>query len=292
MTRHQAMTGKICLVTGATDGIGKETARALASIGATVILHGRNPAKITKTVREITTQTGNGSIHALQADFADFQQVRDLAAQVNAAYDRLDVVVNNAGVLMARRTELPARSGTPAGLEMTFAVNHLAPFLLTNLLLDLLKASAPARIVTVSSSAHKRGALNFDDLHHTRRYRAMQAYGDSKLANVLFTYELARRLEGTHVTANALHPGLVGTNFAMNNIGPLAPIGRWVLGRYGISVEEGARTAVHLAASPDVEGVSGQYFFREQAIPSAAASHDESVQRRLWAISEDLTGIH
>jgi NAD(P)-dependent dehydrogenase (short-subunit alcohol dehydrogenase family) len=290
-TNRSAMTGKVCLVTGATDGIGQETARALASMGATVILHGRNPAKMAQTIQAITAQTGSESVHSLLADFADFAQVRDLAAQVKATYERLDVLVNNAGVIMFRRKEIPPGEGTPAGLEMTFAVNHLAPFLLTNLLLDRLKASAPARIVTVSSSAHKRGALDFDDLQHTRRYRPMQVYGDSKLANVLFTYELARRLDGTGVTANTLHPGLVGTNLAMNNLGPLAPIGQWLLRRYAISVEEGARTVVYLAASPEVEGVTGQYFYQEHAISSSAASHDEDAQRRLWAISEELTGL-
>lgn len=287
----QTMTGQVCLVTGATDGIGRAAAHALAAQGATVIVHGRKRKKADAVVRAIRTQTGSDSGASLLADFVDFQQVRDLADAVKRRYDRLDVLVNNAGVLMFRRREIAARPGTPAGLETTFAVNHLAPFLLTNLLLDVLTASAPARIVTVSSSAHKGGRLDFDDLQHRRDYRPMQAYRDSKLANLLFTYELARRLAGTGVTANALHPGLVGTNLAMNNLGPFAPLGRWALGRYGRSSEDGARTVVYLATSPEVAGVSGQYFFEERAIPSSADSHDETAQRRLWAISAEIVGI-
>lgn len=283
---EQLLTGKTCLITGATDGIGKVTARELSAMGATVIIHGRNPAKTEQAVRDIQQTTGSDRIDSVLADFAELAQVRTLAAQITERYDRLDVLVNNAGLIMMRRTE------TADGFETMFGVNHLGPFLLTNLLLDLITASAPARIVNVASSAHLRGKLDFDDLQYTQNYNARQAYANSKLANVLFTYELARRLASTDVTVNALHPGVVGTNLAMNNLpGLLRPIGRWVFHRFTISAEEGARTMIHLAASPEVEGITGKYFYQEKEHPSSPTSHDEAVQRHLWEVSAQLTGL-
>lgn len=277
--------GKVCLVTGATDGIGQVTARVLAGMGATVIVHGRSPDKTDRTVSAIRQATGSDRVEPELADFADLDQVRALSERVQARYDRLDVLINNAGVFMLRRTE------TQDGYETSFAVNHLAPFLLTNLLLDVIQASAPARIVNVASAGHRRGKLDFDDLHSTQSYRPMRAYGGSKLANLLFTYELARRLDGTGVTVNALHPGLVGTNLAMNNLGPLASLGRWVFRRFAISPEEGAQTIIYLATSPEVAGVTGKYFAQQQERPSSPASYDQTAQRRLWDMSERLTGL-
>lgn len=277
------MQGKTCLVTGATAGIGKETALALAKMGARVIIVGRNPAKTAAVAAEIASQTGNSQVEFLLADLSVQAEVRRLAEAVKARCSRLDVLVNNAGGVF------PKREMTRDGMEMTFGVNHLGYFLLTNLLLDLLKASAPARIVSVSSAAHKAGRINFDDLMSERKYSPMGAYGQSKLANILFTYELARRLEGTGVTATCLHPGVVATNF-----GATSPVIGWfykVAARFMLTAAEGADTVIYLASAPEVEGVTGKYFVKRQAVRSSSASYDEGVARRLWQVSEELTGL-
>jgi NAD(P)-dependent dehydrogenase (short-subunit alcohol dehydrogenase family) len=281
------MTGKTCLVTGATDGIGRVAARVLAERGATVILVGRSADKTRRVVEEIKTQTGSASVDYLLADLSSLQQVRDLAAQFNAQYSRLDVLINNAGAMFMKRLT------TADGLEMTFALNHLAYFLLTHLLLDTLKASAPARIINVSSGAHFGRTLNFDDLQYQRqRYSGFTAYGQSKLMNIYFTYELARRLEGTGISANTLHPGLVATQFAANNWGWFGRvIVRKLIDLASISAEKGALTTLHLATSPEVDGVSGQYFYQSRAVKSSAVSYDEAAQRRLWQISAEITGV-
>jgi NAD(P)-dependent dehydrogenase (short-subunit alcohol dehydrogenase family) len=280
---EEDMRGKVCLVTGATSGIGAVAARELARRGAHVVLVGRNPERCAATLRDIQEQTGSTQVESLLADLSSQQQVRGLARAFLERHRRLDVLVNNAGGMWMRRQE------TVDGLEMTFAVNHLAYFLLSGLLLDVLKASAPSRIVNVSSGAHRRATLPFDDLMGARRFRGWQAYKQSKLANLLFTYELARRLAGTGVTANALHPGFVATGFGANNGwrgSALQMLARW----FAISSEEGARTILYLAASPEVAGVSGRYFVRERAVPSSPASQDEAAQKRLWQVSEELTG--
>jgi NAD(P)-dependent dehydrogenase (short-subunit alcohol dehydrogenase family) len=278
------MQGKVCLVTGATSGIGLVAARELARQGARVVLVGRSEERCASAVEKIQTQTGNRDVTALLADLSSQQQVRQLAQSFQTRYSRLDVLINNAGGIWLRR-EL-----TTDGLEMTFAVNHLAYFLFTALLLDRLKASGPARIINVSSAAHRRAKLDFNDLMGERGYRGWRAYCRSKLANLLFTYELARRLEGTGVTANALHPGWVATGFGGNN--------RWrgrllqLAARYfAIGPEEGARTIIYLAASPEVAGVSGKYFVEERAVPSSPASYDEAAAKRLWEVSEQLVQI-
>jgi NAD(P)-dependent dehydrogenase (short-subunit alcohol dehydrogenase family) len=210
--------------------------------------------------------------------------VRRGAEAFLARHKRLDVLVNNAGLLMDRR-ELSAD-----GFEMTFAINHLAPFLLTNLLLDALRASAPSRVVTVASGAHTGAELNFDDLQATRRYIGFQVYGASKLANILFTYELARRLEGSGVTANCLHPGFVGTNIGQNNGGAVALFMK-VARPFIRTPEQGAQTSIYLASSPEVEGVTGKYFVNQKPRASSAQSYNREVQARLWTISEELTGL-
>ncbi len=285
------MKGKTVLITGGTNGIGKVTAQELAKMGAEVVIIGRSAEKTKATVATIKEQSGNNAVGSIVADLSSLAEVRRAAAEFKAQHQRLDVLVNNAGAVFASRQE------TVDGYELTFALNHLAYFLLTNLLLDTLKASAPARIVNVSSDAHRGAKLNFDDLQHTRSYGmgGFGVYSDSKLANILFTYELARRLEGTGVTANALHPGFVATGFGRNNKGLMNLI-MGVITRFALSEQQGAQTSIYLASSPEVEGVSGQYFEESKAVQSSPESYDEAAQKRLWQISEELTshtiGVH
>ncbi|HEX9068494.1 MAG TPA: SDR family oxidoreductase [Ktedonobacterales bacterium] len=279
------MRGKTVLVTGATGGIGLVTARELASMGATVVVVGRTQAKGEAAAREIQAATGSASIAALAADLTSQAQVRRLAEDVRARYPRLDVLINNAGAAFT------SRQLTVDGIEATFALNHLAPFLLTNLLLDTLKASAPSRVITVASQAHAGQSLDFTDLQYEKRpYKTFQVYGASKLANVLFTYGLARRLDGSGVTANCLHPGFVASRFGMNNGGLWIPIFT-MLRPFQISVERGAETSVYLASSPGVASVSGDYFDKKKPVASSPQSYDEAAQRRLWELSEQLTGL-
>jgi NAD(P)-dependent dehydrogenase (short-subunit alcohol dehydrogenase family) len=276
------MQNKICLITGATSGIGQAAAMGLAQKGATVIVAGRDEKRCQKTVSKIKGETGNSNVEYLLADLSVQAQVRKLADEFKSRYERLDVLVNNAGAINFFR-RLSAD-----GIEMTFAVNHLAYFLLTNLLLDALKASAPVRIVNVASNAHLDKHLDFDDLELKRGYSPMLAYGRSKLANLYFTYELARRLEGTGVTANAMHPGFVRTNIAGNNGWPVR-LALPLVHLNSLTPEEGARTIVYLASSPEVEGVSGKYFVREREVASDPASYEEVAAKRLWEISEKMT---
>jgi NAD(P)-dependent dehydrogenase (short-subunit alcohol dehydrogenase family) len=268
------MIGKICLVTGATDGVGKVTARVLAERGATVIGVGRNPAKIEATIAEIGNTSG--SLEFLKADLSSQAQIRALAAEFKGKYDHLHVLVNNAGALYTSYRE------SVDGMEMTVALNHLSYFLLTTLLLDTIFASTPARIINVSSDIHEGSTINFDDLGHRRQYNGWAAYSASKLANILFTYELARRLEGTGVTVNAVHPGFVNTNFqraaGLNMRGPLTP-------------EEGADTQIWLATSNEVEGVTGKYFVRRRETRSSKESYDKQVARQLWEVSAKMVGL-
>jgi NAD(P)-dependent dehydrogenase (short-subunit alcohol dehydrogenase family) len=280
------MAGKVCLVTGATSGIGKVVATALAARGAEVLVAGRSQEKGDETVSWIKSETGNHAVRYVLADFSDLDQVRALARVLKAQTSRLDVLVNNAGTFFNTRHE------TPYGVEMTFLVNHLAPFLLTNLLLETLQASAPARIVNVSSAAHQYDTMDFDDLGFKRGYFGMKAYARSKLANILFTYELARRLDSRQVTANALHPGHVATDMWRTNFPLIGPVLKWVMGFFALTPEQGADTAIYLASSPEVEGTSGKYFANREAVESSPLSYDEGVAQRLWQVSEDLTGSH
>jgi NAD(P)-dependent dehydrogenase (short-subunit alcohol dehydrogenase family) len=279
-----SVQSKVCLVTGATSGIGAVAVRELARLGATVVLVGRDPQKAAAAVAQIRAQTGNPNVEALLADLSSQRQVRELASQFLQRHQRLDVLVNNAGGIWMRRQD------TVDGLEMTFAVNHLAYFLLTHLLLDALRSSPSARVVNVASRAHQRAALDFDDLMGRQRYNGWRAYCRSKLANLLFTYELARRLEGTSVTVNALHPGWVATGFGGNN-GWLGRLYRLLARCLTIGPEKGARTVVYLASSPEVAGINGRYFVRERPVPSSPASCDVADARRLWRISLELTGL-
>jgi NAD(P)-dependent dehydrogenase (short-subunit alcohol dehydrogenase family) len=274
------MNGKVCIVTGATSGIGAETAKQLAQRGATVIVVGRNAEKSAGAVAWIKQQSDNTAVDYLLADLSSQRDIRALAQQFKDKYARLDVLVNNAGGFWRSRQE------SVDGIEMTFAVNHLSYFLLTNLLLDTLIASAPARIVNVSSNMHRQGALDFDDLQSKRHYDGWTAYNNSKLMNVLFTYELARRLSGTRVTANALHPGVISTNLMTAN-----DSSRTRFDPASTGGEQGARTSVYLASSPEVEGVTGKYFVASKAVASSPASYDEDAARRLWQVSAEMTGI-
>ena len=278
------MTGRVVLVTGATSGIGQVAARELAARGAHVIVHGRERERAERTRRMISERVPDASVDLVLADLASQAEVRRLAAEVRQRVPRLHVLVNNAGATFGRRIE------TVDGLERTFALNHLAPFLLTTLLLDVLEHNAPARVVTVASGAHQRAALDFEDLQNRRRYSGFRVYGQSKLCNLYFTYELARRLEGTGVTANALHPGFVATNFGRRDHGLLSLV-MPIAHRFAISPEEGARTIVYLAAAPELEGVSGKYFFQDRPVRSSPASYDPEAARRLWAASAQLTGL-
>ncbi len=277
------MEGKVCLVTGATSGIGKVAAKALATQGATVVVAGRNLQKAQDTVRQIQSETGNHDVHYLLADFADLKQVEDLAGAFKSRFSRLHVLVNDAGAVFIRRQP------TPYGVEKTLLVNHLAHFLLTNLLLDLIRASAPSRIVIVASAAHVYGELDLNDLQYEHGYNVMNAYGRSKLANILFTYELARRLEGQRVAVNAVHPGQVATDIWKVDLPVIGRALKWFMGRSALTPEEGADTVIYLATSLEVEGISGKYYVKRQAVPSSRISYDESLARRLWQESERLT---
>ena len=276
------MAGKICLVTGATAGIGEATASGLASLGATVIVAGRNTERCSAAVERIKQGTKNPEVAYLVADLSSQREVRRLAIEFKTRYPRLDVLVNNVGAINL------ARRSTVDGIELTFALNHLSYFLLTDLLIDLMISSAPARIVNVSSSSHRQTEMNLENLQGPGRYRGFRAYAQSKLGNVLFSYELARRLEGTGVTANALHPGVVATRFLANN-GKIGPLFSFLFGLRGISPEEGARTSVYLASSNEVEGVTGGYYEKSQAVRSADPSYDEDTAARLWEISAEMT---
>lgn len=271
---------KIVLVTGATNGIGKVAAQELAAQGARVVIVSRSADKCKAVTEEIRAKTG-ATVDWIAADLSLLSGIEDAAAEFQARYQQLHVLLNNAGAFYADRIT------TADGYEMTFALNHLNYFLLTERLRNLLIASAPTRVVNVSSDAHYGGAIDFDDLMGERKYSGWGAYSQSKLANVMFTYSLARRLEGTGVTANVLHPGFVSTGFGRNNnglLGMLMPVAQW----FAKKPDEGAETSIYLAASPEVSGVTGKYFASRKAKDSSQRSYDIDAQERLWALSEEL----
>lgn len=276
---------KTCLITGATSGIGRAAAQAIAAQGHRVVIVGRNSAKTEATAAELRRATGHPHIDPLVADLSSLAEVRRLAAEVSARYPQLHVLVNNAGAFFMRRHT------TADGLEMTFALNHLSGFLLTNLLLERLKVSAPARIVNVTSAMERDARPDWDDLQMERRYNAMQAYAISKRFNLYFTYELARRLEGSGVTVNAVHPGAVATGIWTRPVGRVGALLGPLLRRIMRSPEQGADTVVYLALAPEVEGVSGRYFVDRRPRTSSRASQDPEATRRAWAISAALTGL-
>jgi len=279
------MKDKTILITGSTSGIGLAAAVELSRMGANVILHGRNQARCEEALAKLRWQGAAGSsISYLTADLSSQANVRELAHKVIENHGRLDVLINNAGAVFL------TRQLSTEGIEMTFATNHLAYFLLTDLLLPVLRASPAARIVNVASHAHYGNPLDFDNLVFERGYKPLKAYGCSKFANVLFTRALARRLEGTHITANVLHPGFVATRMGSNN-GSLVGIFARLIMSVGISPEEGARTIVHLASSPEVEGVNGQYFYLEKPVHPDGGTDEIEAQEKLWAVSEKMTGL-
>ncbi|MGN8097538.1 SDR family oxidoreductase [Methylobacterium sp. 22177] len=276
------MRGTVCLVTGATGGIGYETALGLARLGARVAIVGRDPGKLQACADRIRAAVPGAAVEPHRADLSAQAEIRRLAGALRSAYPRLDVLVNNAGAIFDRRTL------TVDGIERTWALDHLGYVLLTLELLDTLKESAATggkpRIVNVASAAHYRGHIDFDDVEGARRYRAMGAYAQAKLGNVLFTYALARRLRGSGITVNAVHPGVVNTGFAKNTGGLLGAA--WALMRpFLITPEKGARTSLRVASDPGLDGVTGRYFSHGRPKVSSAGSRDEAVQERLWALS-------
>ena len=282
--RTTEMQDKICMVTGATSGMGLETARGLANMGATVVMVGRNRSKGEAARQDIQASSGNQKVDLLVADLSSQADIRRVADEFKAKYDRLHVLVNNAGGVFSKRET------TVDGLEMTFALDHLGYFLLTNLLIDTIKVSAPARIVNISSGAEAGGKINFDDLQGEKRYSSWAAYGQAKFANVLFTYDLARRLEGTGVTVNAVTPGPVATSFGQNNSGIFKLVSP-LFSVIGLTAEQGAQTAIWLASSAKVEGMTGRAFYRLQEKHTSNKSHNVATQRRLWDVSAELTKL-
>jgi NAD(P)-dependent dehydrogenase (short-subunit alcohol dehydrogenase family) len=276
------MAGKYVLVTGGTGGIGKATAAGLAALGARVGITGRDLARAAAAAADIRAATGSHAVDSFAADMSSQAEVRRLAAQVLDTYPRLDVLVNNVGGFWAHRHI------TADGLEHTFALNHLAPFLLTSLLLDRLTASAPARIVTVSSGAHAQGRLDFTDLQGERTYSGQRAYSQSKLANIMFTYQLARRLEGTGVTATAAHPGVAATSFGTEDQAAHLGIMIRMARPFMKTPAQCALTLIYLASSPEAAGITGQYFANRKPKASSKASYDTAAAARLWQISLDL----
>jgi len=279
------MAGKIVLITGGTGGIGKATAIGLARLGARVGITGRDLARAEQAATEIRAASGNPTVDGFAADLSSQAEVRRLAVAVLATYPRLDVLVNNVGGFWAHRHP------TADGLEHTFALNHLASFLLTNLLLDRLKASAPARVVTVSSHVQAEGRLDFDDLQSGCSYSGQAAYSQSKLANVMFTNELARRLEGTGVTANSLHPGIVRTNFGAEDQARLFTVMSKLALPFLKTPAQGAQASIYLASSPDMDGVTGEFFANGKPKTANRVTYDTDMTARLWNVSADLVGI-
>jgi len=279
------MRNKVCIITGGTSGIGWVTALQLAQWGATVLLIGRDRERGLVAEERIRRETGFHSVKFFQMDLSVQAQIHQFVEQFHHGYDRLDVLVNNAGI-----TLLPRRLSAD-GVEMTFAVNHLGHFLLTNLLLGTLEASAPSRVVNVSSGSHRGARIDFDHLEGGSASQGLRAYGQSKLANVLFTYELAQRTEGRGVTVNAVHPGFVLTNLGRDNGWLIHKITRLIMRLKGISPEEGAKTLIYLASSPEVEKVTGKYFYKMKPVETSAQSYDQETASRLWEVSEKLTGL-
>ncbi len=280
LPKHR-IDGKTCLVTGGNSGIGKATAIGLAMLGGNVVVVSRNGERGEKALVEVKAKSGSQNVDLILADLSSMKSVRELADEFRRKHDQLHILVNNAGEILTRR------HSTVDGFERTFASNQLGHFLLTNLLLDTIKASAPARIINVSSEAHRAGSIHFEDLQLEKRYGAFRAYSQSKLANVLFTYELARRLEGTGVTANCLHPGTVRTGFGHDD-GSLLSLGIWAMSPFFISAEKAARGVIRLATSPELEGVTGKYFSKMKEAQSSPRSYDVEAAQRLWQVSEEL----
>ena len=281
------MNGKICLVTGASSGIGKATALGLAKLGATVVMVCRDTARGEAALSEIKQKSGNNSLDLLVADLSSQAEIRSLASEYRGKYQHLHVLINNAGVYYTKRHV------TVDGLEAMFAINYLARFLLTNLLLDIIKSSAPARIINVAGAYHAKGKINFDDLQGEKDFDGQRANHQSKLADVLFTYELARRLKGTGVTVNCLHPGMVATSLVDKDKDfPLFFKYLYKLSKPLMkSPAHGAETSIYSASSPEIEGITGRYFINKKIAQSSPESHDRELAQRLWEVSEKLANL-
>ncbi len=276
------MQGKNCLITGANSGIGKATAIGLAKEGATIIMVCRDKERGEKAKKEIIELTNNKNVEVFLCDLSSQEDIRKFVSEFKGKYQTLHVLINNAGVMISKRII------SDEGLEMNFAVNHLAPFLLTNLLLDILKKSAPSRIINVSSGLHKRGKIDFEDLQNENKKTALfKMYGDSKLALMLWSYELSRRLEGTNVTINTVHPGVVNSNLGRHQSKFSQGFGKLFFKK----PEKGAETSIYLASSPEVEGITGKYFVKKEPRKSSKESYNEEYAKRIWDISAKMTGL-
>jgi len=278
------MENKIVLITGANSGIGKATAISLAEMGAHVVMMSRDMEKGEIARQEVMGASRSNQVDLMQCDLASMENIRGFSAQFKAKYPRLDILINNAGIFTDHRLE------TKDGFEYQIGVNHLGHFLLTSLLLDLMKDSAPARIINVSSAAHFGGKVDFEDLHQTSKYSGWKAYAQSKLANILFTYELAHRLAGTGITVNCLHPGFVKTRFAFNRESEKPHPMMKLLSPFTLNALSGAATTIYLAASPEVDGITGKYFAKRKQKASSRASYDLVAAEKLWNLSAALTG--
>lgn len=275
----------VAIVTGANSGMGKATSVELARTGAAVVMLCRNRARGEEALNEVRSLSGNNSIEMMVCDLASQKSIENFCREFKKKYSRLDILVNNAGLMPSKRHE------TADGYELQFGVNHLGHFLLTNRLLDMMIASAPSRIVVVSSGAHKAGKIHFEDVNLKKNYSSFKAYSQSKLANILFTHELAERLKGTGVTVNCLHPGVVATGIGINRDTGLGKFIYRLTKLFMESPEKGAGTAIYLAISPDVEGVTGKYFYRKKPIQSSKRSYNKDDAKKLWDMSEMMTGL-
>jgi NAD(P)-dependent dehydrogenase (short-subunit alcohol dehydrogenase family) len=281
-TDYCAMDGNLCLITGATAGIGKAVADALASSGAELFLHGRNQSKLSETEVWLSGRHPGLMVRSFCADFENLSEVNELANSIIASGRKIDVLINNAGAFFN------SRQSTQYGVEKTFLVNHLASFLLTTALLDQGGLRSNARIVMVTSDGHRMGSLDFDDLEYRKGYFGMKGYARSKLANLLFTYELDRRLKHSNVTVNAAHPGHTATDIWLTNFGVIGPALKWFMGLFGRTPEEGADTVVYLASDPEQAGVSGKYFADRQSLDSSRLSYNEVMSQKLWDVSDRI----
>lgn len=281
------MKNRICIITGATSGIGKATALGLAKMEATVVIVARDETRAKATVNELRSAAGNPRVESLKADLSSLNEVRQLNLDFRSRYDQLHVLINNAGVSTNKR------SVTVDGFETVFVVNYLAPFLLTNLLIDIFKDSAPARIINVAGDYHRKASIQFEDLMSVNDYDGLRANNQAKLALILFTYELARRLQGTGVSVNCLHPGAVATGAPLKDpdISQFSRLMYRLVEPFFASPEKGAETSIYLATSPEVEEVSGKYFIKKRALSSSPESYDTEIAQRLWNISTELAGL-
>lgn len=276
----------VMIVTGATNGIGLVSAHELARTGATVVLVGRNPQRIESAIAQIQSDVPDAKLDSFAADLSRISEVQLLANYITDTYDRVDVLLNNAGAFFQ------SQQVTAEGIEMTFALNHMAPFVLTNLLMRSLRASAPARVINVSSAAHQGAAIDIRDIHAPKRYSGWKAYAQSKLCNLLFTYELAERLQDSDVTVNALHPGFVKTGFGQGTPSTFSAFFGFLQQYFAITPEQGAATSIYLATSPAVASTTGRYYVNKQAVPSSRASYDYTMRRQLWDLSTQLMNAH